>query len=133
MTEFFFNSGRRERTLKEIRSKALIINIPLTDGRKIFLSVRKGKDAFNSFVGTNGLVAASLSDAAEHIYQQAGKNWRKSVVMKKDARRFERQEYSKRAEDVKRRDAPWPFTIPNLEKLESLHCHGQPDVFKRKV
>lgn len=115
----------RETVLLEIRRDAVIVPVPW-QGQTIFLSVKKGCDAFNlSLKGKDAKRAISLSEAAAHLWEAAGKTWRQMAATKKEARRKERagekQLLSMRAE----RDSAWPISPPNLEGFVRLHAHTQ--------
>lgn len=79
------------------------------------------------------MIATSLSQAAEHIYKKFGKTWRKYVALKSGPRRAERAKSRQVTDEQKRRDAPWPFSLPDNEKLASLHDDGQPGLFQRRA
>jgi hypothetical protein len=112
----------REETLQDIRDKALIVQIPFKNGPRVFLSVLRGKDQFNlKCRSKDGKIATTLSEAALHLYNRAGKNWRKSVTMKSIHRRSERDRYRQINQQAQERDAPWPFSLPNTDRIAQMH------------
>lgn len=111
--------------LLEIRRDAVIVQVEW-QGQIIFLTVKKGYDAFNlSLKGKDGKRALSLSEAAAHLWAAEGKAWRQAAAMKKEARHkeraVERQLLAARAE----RDSAWPICPPNVEGFVRLHSHTQ--------
>lgn len=104
----------------------------MTSGQEIFLSIFKGKDAFNQFAGKDGLLAASLSEAAVHAYDAVGKDWRKRLVSKREFRRKNSARDAEEKAKTADRDKPWPCCPANLEGLASMHVHSKAGDRSRK-
>jgi hypothetical protein len=116
---------RRETTLKEIRQDALIVQVQW-EGTALFLVVAKERDVFLNLAGKDGQKAQSLSDAALHLYEKEGKEWRRAARMKHGARCLEWARERLQQSEVIERDSPWPFSPPDLQGLAMLHVHTAP-------
>jgi hypothetical protein len=112
----------RDTVLKEIREDALILEVDW-EGVKYFVPVCKEGDFFLDLTGKDGQRAITRSQAALHMWEAEGKEWRKRVRMKKDARLKARAHEHLQDAATRERDLPWAFSPPDLEALANLHAH----------
>jgi hypothetical protein len=88
------------------------------------LSIVRNKDRFTFLRGRDGQqLATSLSDAAQHVYNAYGKEWRRHVAQKRDSRRRQRADEEQHAFKTSERDRAWPYSPPDLEGLAFMHAH----------
>lgn len=109
--------------------------MPIKQGEEkgiIFLVVCRNKDAFMDLRGSDGSIATTLSQAASHLYTKAGKQWKRIASVKRIVRERERARERGISERVRARDAPWPYTLPDVDRIASLHVFPGQCVVERK-
>ena len=112
--------------MKEIRREALLFPLEVEwEGKhKIMQPLVKGEDKF-LWLMKNGIPVfpKTSTEAAQHIWRIFGKDWRKYVTLKREARATAKSQDLLYKLAAQQRDKAWVYIPPNLDGLAYLHAH----------